>query len=542
MDRYDVIIVGAGAAGCVLASRLSEDASKRVLLLEAGGSDRGMNVRIPAAFTKLFKTERDWAYSTVPQAGLDGRALFWPRGKMLGGSTSMNAQIWTRGHDADYAEWSASAGPRWRLEEVRRGYRKAERRDSELYGREGPLCIEDLRDPNVTSLRFLDACREEGFPELVDHAQPHDAGFALAQVTQRRGERMSAADAYLKPARHRPNLTIRTCAHVRRVIFEGRRAIGVECASARGRVERHFASEVVLSAGAVGSPQLLLLSGVGPGSQLAQHGIGCVADSAEVGENLQDHLLTCLVVRGLRPVSLVGAEALPELLKYVLFKRGMLTSPVAEALAFVKTDPRLPAPDIELIWAPAPFVDHGLVKQTHHGFTVGVVLLKPESRGVIRLRSSDARDAPLIDPRYLGDAHGRDLETCCAGVALGQQLLRAAALRPYVGELVEPAYPADTAAARARFVREQAETIYHPVGTCRMGSDRGSVVDPELRVRGVDGLSVVDASVMPAITRGHTQAPTLMLAELGAELIAARMGSRAAGAGTRRVPALGADA
>lgn len=526
MNRFDVIIVGAGSAGCVLASRLSEDPNKRVLLLEAGGSGRSMNVRIPAAFTKLFKTERDWAYYTEPQAGLDGRSLFWPRGKMLGGCSSMNAQIWTRGHAADYATWAASTGPRFDPSEVQRAYRKAERRDSEHYGREGPQRIEDLRDPSVTSRAFLEACRAQGYPELRDHNQPHDGGFALSQVTQRRGKRMSAADAYLTPARRRPNLTVVTCAHVRRVLFDGRRAVGVESATARGVVQRYYGAEVVLSAGAVGSPQLLMLSGVGPAAELAQHGITRVVDSAEVGENLQDHLLTCLVVRGLKPISLVGAERLPELFKYLLLKRGMLTSPVAEALAFVKTDRALPAPDVELIWAPAPFVDHGLVPQAEHGFTVGVVLLTPESRGVIRLRTADARDAPRIDPRYLTDARGRDLATCCAGLALGQNLLRAAALEPYVGAYVEPAYAADTAADRARFVREQAETIYHPVGTCRMGSDRGSVVDAELRVRGAEGLSVIDASVMPSIPRGHTQAPTVMLAELGAELLHERLGAR----------------
>jgi choline dehydrogenase len=530
MERYDVIIVGAGSAGCVLANRLSEDPSRRVLLLEAGGSDRNMNVKVPAAFTKLFKSERDWAFYTEPQPELQGRKLFWPRGKMLGGSSSMNAQIWTRGHDADYAVWEASAGARWRLAEVQRGFRKAERRDSEHYGHDGPLCIEDLRDPNVTSRAFLDACRAQGMPELRDHNHPHDhGGFALSQVTQRRGERMSAADAWLKPARQRPNLTVSTCASVRRVLFEGKRAVGVECAADSGAMRKLYSSEIVLSAGAIGSPQLLLLSGIGPGAQLAQHGIARVVDSPEVGENLQDHLLTCLVVRALQPLSLVGAERVPELLKYVLFKRGMLTSPVAEALAFVPSAPGLRAPDIELIWAPAPFVDHGLVPPTQHGLTLGVVLLQPQSRGVIRLRSADAREAPAIDPRYLSDPRGSDLRTFCDGIALGQKLLAEAALAPYVGAFVEPAYPIPSADDRARFVREQAETIYHPVGTCRMGSDAGSVVDSELRVRGVEGLSVVDASVMPAITRGHTHAPTVMLAELGAEQLAERMHARTRG-------------
>lgn len=524
---YDAIVVGAGSAGCVLANRLSERPDRRVLLLEAGGSDRGLDVRIPAAFPKLFKTARDYAYFTQPQPQLDGRRLFWPRGKMLGGCSSMNAQLWVRGHAADWAAWEACAGSRWSARAVRRGFLRAERRAGEHYGNTGPLCIEDLRDPNVTSHAFLAACRARGWTELDDINQPHDGGFGLSVVTQRRGERMSAVDAYLRPARSRSNLVVQTCAQVRRVLFEGHRAIGVEIVAASGEVQRIAADEVVLSAGAIGSPLLLQRSGIGPGALLERLGIDRVVDSPEVGENLQDHLLACVIVRARRPVSLVGAERLGPLLDFVLRRRGMLTSPVAEALAFVRSSPERAAPDLELVWAPAPFVDHGLVPQREHGLTLGVVLLQPHSRGVVQLASAEPDAPPQIDPRYLSDAEGEDLRTMSAGVAIAQQLLRAPELAAYAGDPLEPSDAADDDDARARFIRQQAETLYHPVGSCRMGHDLGSVVDPELRVRSVQGLSVIDASVMPRITRGHTQAPTIMLAELGAEWLAARLDARA---------------
>lgn len=523
-ETYDIVIVGAGAAGCVLANRLSERSSLRVLLVEAGGSDRHPNVAIPAAFTKLFRTKRDWAFSTVPQPALGDRRLFWPRGKMLGGSTSMNAQMWVRGHRHDYDGWEQAGARGWALCDVAPFFERVEARAGDSggqYGRAGLQLIEDQRDPNVTSTAFLEACAELGIPRLADlNDWGADGGCALSPVTQRAGRRWSAADAFLRPALSRSNLELMTGAHVRRVVFEGNRAVGIEVDAGGGSIRQIGAREVIVAAGAVGSPHLLLRSGVGPRSQLREHGVPIVADVRGVGENLQDHLMVALVRACDAKVTLRDAESPRSLASYLLRRRGMLTSNVAEAAAFVRSDPSLAAPDLELLFAPVPFIDHGSVKPESHGTSIAVVLLQPRSRGAIRLSSADPDSAPMIDAGYLSDANGEDLRVLGRGVEIANAIYSSPALRPFTAGWIEPRSAPHTDSQRADFVREQAETLYHPVGTCRMGDDAGAVVDAALRVRGVTGLRVADASVMPLITRGHTGAPTLMIAERAADWIA----------------------
>ena len=518
---YDYIIVGAGSAGCAMAHRLSEDAATRVLLLEAGPSDKKTEIHIPAAFAKLFKTEYDWNYTTTPQAGLNGRQLYWPRGRTLGGSSSLNAQMWLRGCAADYDEWSSRGNEGWSHADVLPIFRRIERssRTSEFRGSDGPLDVSELRDPNPATRAFVRAAVEAGIAQTADHNGACLDGVDYTQVNQRRGSRCSTSVAYLRPALRRANLTVTTGAHTTRIVFEGRRAVGVEYEFGGSKKIERAAREVIVAGGAINSPQLLMLSGVGPAAQLRAHGIDVVHDLPGVGQNLQDHLAIAVIVGCKQPVTLVSAEKIRNVLRYLVLRRGMLTSNIAEAAAFVRTDPSLPAPDLELIFAPVPFIDHGLVPQKAHGITVGSILLRPESAGTLTLRSADPHAAPNLDPAYLSDHDGRDLRTLTHGVRLAQRILRTRELQPYVGAPIEPERSLESDADIAAFIREQAETLYHPVGTCRMGNDALAVVDSQLRVRGVEGLRVADASVMPTLIRGHTNAPAIMIGEKAADLI-----------------------
>ncbi|GAA0376940.1 putative GMC-type oxidoreductase [Acrocarpospora corrugata] len=510
---FDYVIVGAGSAGCVLAARLSEDPNVKVALIEAGGSDRKLEVRMPAGFAKLFKTPCDWDYTTTKQSELSGRELYWPRGRMLGGSSSMNAQMWVRGTARDYDQWGL---PGWSYDEVLPYFQRAEGRagsnEGGLYGTDGPITISELRSPSVITPAFLAACAEVGLTRLAELNGRTNEGYCTTPVTQLRGHRCSAADAYLRPAMNRGNLTVLTAAHVHKVLIEDGRAVGVEY----GDDLRVTATrEVILSAGAIGSPQLLMLSGVGDPDVLAADLIDVVRASPQVGANLMDHLATGVLLHCPQPITLSGAETLPNLLNFLFRRRGMLTTNVAEAVAFIRTSPDEPAPDIELIFAPGLFIDHGLTPPSGHGITVAAILLQPESRGRITIRDGKA----VIDPAYL--TAEADLHRLVAGLKVAKQISSAAALRPFAGGPMDPYWGPETDEELARWVRERAETLYHPVGTCRMGDDEDSVVDPELRVRGVAGLRVVDASVMPTLTRGHIHAPTIMIAEKAADLLKA---------------------
>ncbi|WP_343947569.1 GMC family oxidoreductase [Nonomuraea longicatena] len=512
--EYDYVIVGAGSAGCVLANRLSADPGVSVALLEAGGNDDKLEIRMPAGFRTLFKTDYDWNYTTVKQVELIGRELYWPRGRVLGGSSSINAQMWVRGCRLDYDQWGV---PGWSYDEVLPYFHKAERRVGSnaggVYGTTGPLYISELRSPNVTTTAFLRACAELGLRRLAELNGPSNEGFCPTPVTQDRGRRWSSADAYLRPALERPNLTVLTDTTVERVVFDGRRATGVE---RRGGARVTARREVILAAGTIGSPHLLMRSGVGAAGELRDAGVEVVHDLPEVGRNLQDHLSSGMYVRSLQPVTLLKAESLVQLARYLVLRSGMLTTNVGEAVAFVKTSQEEPEPDIELVFAPGPFIDHGLAAPAEHGLTLGVVLLQPESRGRVGLSGPSGREV-AIDPGYL--TREVDVRRMVAGLKTAKQVFGTAAMRPYAGPPMAPYWGPETDEELARWVRERAETLYHPVGTCRMGTDAASVVDPELRVRGVEGLRVVDASIMPTLNRGHTHAPAVMIGEKGADLL-----------------------
>ena len=520
---HDYVIVGAGSAGCVLANRLSADPSVTVALIEAGGPDKKQEIHIPAAFSKLFKTPYDWDFQTTPQKFAADREMYWPRGKVIGGSSSINAMMWVRGHRADYDGWGLDG---WAYDDVLPIFHRMEHRvgsnNHDVYGTGGPLFIEELRDPNPLRKAFLDACAEAGHKRLRELNEADNTGFAPTPVTMRKGRRWSAADAWLHPARKRRNLTVISNALVERVVTtdsgDGPRATGVTYRTGTGAsVTVEAAREVILAAGAIGSPHLLMLSGIGDPDQLSAAGVDVVARSLEVGRNLQDHLAAGWIVHTPTAVTLVDAEKLGQVFRYLTARKGMLSSNVAEAVAMVHTEANLPGPDIELIFAAVPFLDHGFTTPPGHGFTIATILLQPRSTGYIGLTSADPAEAPHIDPAYLTDE--ADMQTMLAGLRVGEEIMRAPALAPHVGAPMRPdRYPLDDVEAET-FVRAYAETLYHPCGTCRMGTDESSVVDPSLRVRGVAGLRVVDASVMPRIIRGHTNAPTLMIAEKAADLI-----------------------
>lgn len=504
---YHYVIVGAGSAGCVLASRLTDDPAVRVLLLEAGGSDRRREVSIPAAFKNLFRTECDWAYETQVQPACAGRALYWPRGKMVGGCSSMNAMIYMRGHAADYDAWAKDGNDGWSAAQLEPYVRRARER----------MSVSALRCVNPVSRAFVEAGVELGFPRRTDFDAADPTGFGFYQVTQRRGRRYSVADGYLRPALARSNLTVKTGVHATRVLFDGTRAVGVEYAE-RGQRARVVAErETIVCGGAVGSPHLLLLSGIGPAQELAAHGVRVVADLPGVGRNLQDHLATGLAHVCTQPVSLANAESVTSVARYLLGRGGPLTSNVAEAGAFVMLGAGAPAPDLQLHFAPVFFVDHGFTRPDGHGFTIGPTLLTPRSRGRITLRSTDPFAAPAIDPRYLSETE--DVALLVEGLALGRRLAATRALAPFRGAETLPGPEVQGPAALAAYVRERSETLYHPVGTCRMGHDATAVVDRFLRVHSVQGLRVVDASIMPTITRGNTNAPTVMIAEKAADML-----------------------
>jgi choline dehydrogenase len=506
----DYVVVGTGSAGAVVANRLSADPASQVVVLEAGPRDKDKFIHIPAAVAKLVRSAVDWDYLTEPQKELNGRQIYWPRGKMLGGSSSMNGMAWVRGFAADYDEWGMLAGADWDFAHVAEYLERIEH---------GPLVISRQRSPRSLTGAWLKAAEQCGY-RIEQPNQPEPDGFCETVVTQRRGARWSCADAYLKPVLRRRNLTLLTEATATRVLFDGTRAVGVEFEHGGQRRVVRPRREVVLCGGAINSPQLLMLSGIGDRDQLAEHGIDVVQHAPQVGKNLIDHVAVPLGF-DVKHDTLFAAEKPLQLVNYLVRRRGMLTSNASEAYGFVRSRADLRLPDLELIFVPAPFFDEGIGDPYEgHAVAFGPVLLRPHSRGSITLRSRDPKDKPIIDPQYLTDDAGVDRAVLLAGLRICARIADAPALRGVIGTIARPvgADKLDDATLEEA-LNTLSHTAYHPVGTCRMGRDDASVVDPQLRVRGVDGLRVADASVMPTIIRGHTHAPSVLIGEKAADLI-----------------------
>ena len=522
MEGFDYILVGAGSAGCVLANRLSADPSARVLLVEAGGRDRSPNIKIPAAFAKQFHTKLDWDFATEPEPHVDGRSLYVPRGKGLGGSSSMNAMLYVRGRPLDYDGWEAQGASGWGYADVLPYFIKAEdnvRGASEWHGAGGPLRVSEQRSPRPLDRRLIAASEAAGIPWIADYNGPEQDGVSMFQVNQVNGRRFSAADAYLRPAAGRPNLEVRTGATVLGLELDGDRAVGVQVQARRGgRSVLRADREVILSAGAIGSPQLLQLSGIGAPDELRAAGVTVRHELSGIGANLQDHPFVTVIFKVSDEDTLLVAERPRSLAEWLLRRSGPLSSTVAEVVAFHRTRGGLPAADIQFHMGAAYYEDHGAETFDGHAMVIAPVLVSPRARGRVWLRSSDPTAKPRIITNSLSEPE--DLASLVAGVRLARRIAEQPAAAEIITGELKPGPGAIDDAELTDDNRRRLMLIYHPDGTCRMSDTAAdAVVDSRLRVRGIDGLRVVDASVMPTIPGGNTHAPTVMIAEKAADLI-----------------------
>ena len=525
-SEFDYIIVGAGSAGCVLANRLSADGKNSVLLLEAGPKDTNLWIHVPLGYGKLFKDKTvNWMYQTEPEPGLDGRSVFQPRGKVLGGSSSINGLLYVRGQHQDYDRWRQRGNTGWGYDDVLPYFKKAENQQrgaSEYHGVGGPLPVSDSRNADPLSDAFVVAAAEAGIPTNPDFNGATQEGAGWFQTTTQNGRRASTAFSYLRPARSRSNLHIETSALAQRILFEGRRARAVEYRQGNTVRTARARREILVSGGAYNSPQLLQLSGVGPAELLNRHGLGVVLDAPGVGNDLQDHMQVRIVMRCAKKITLNDVVNSPVRqmmtgLQYALTRKGPLTIAAGTSGAFFKTNPRLATPDIQIHFLPFSTDKMGEKLHAFSGFTASVCQMRPESRGSLRIKSADPAVQPEIRINYLATETDRTANV--EGLKILRKILQAPALKPYVVDEYDPGPKVATDEELLSYCRKRGTTIYHPTSTCRMGNDPLAVVDQRLQVRGIEGLRVVDCSVMPDLVSGNTNAPVIMIAEKASDMI-----------------------
>ncbi|HEV3055989.1 MAG TPA: GMC family oxidoreductase N-terminal domain-containing protein [Solirubrobacteraceae bacterium] len=537
---YDYIVIGAGSAGCAVAARLSEDEAASVLLVEAGGSNRKLEVRAPLAFAKQFHTKLDWDYWTGPEPHLNGRLIYEPRAKMLGGCSSMNAMIYIRGNRLDYDAWAEGGATGWTYDDVLPAFKRAENNeqfDDNFHSRGGPLNVTQIRDVDPVCRAYVEAASSLGIPRNDDFNGERQDGVGQFQVNHRRGMRFSSNEAYLKPAAKRKNLTIRTNMLVTKVIVENGRAVGVELADAKGKRERVDAgSEVIVSGGSFNTPALLQFSGIGPADFLRSVGVEPIHDMPAVGENLMEHPLV-YVTHELQPgnVGLFDAEEPKYALKWLLTRRGKLASNFAETGAHIRTDPTMPAPNFQMLFGAGFFFEHALVSWDAPAAVIGLSYIAPRSRGTVRIRSADPSRKPAVVLNMLSEQS--EMEEMVDAVERAREIAASTPAREYLAAEITPGADVRTRDEIAAWIRTTCQHTYHPACSARIGSPQDGVVDPELRVHGIERLRVADCSVMPTVTRGNTHAPAVMIGERCAELIRAGAGgARAASSAAAAVP------
>jgi choline dehydrogenase len=525
-DHFDYVVVGAGSAGCVLANRLTASGRHRVLLLEAGGHDRNIWIHIPLGYGKLFANAKvNWLYSTEPEPELNNRKVIQPRGKVLGGSSSINGLLYIRGQHEDYDHWRQLGNAGWSFEDVLPYFRRAEDQErgaDELHGVGGPLAVSDVCEPHPLCEAFIEAAQQAGFPRTDDFNGPSQEGAGYFQLTTRNGRRRSTAVGYLRQARQRPNLKVAVNALATRVLFSGRRAVGVEYRQGDLIRTAYADGEVILAGGAFNSPQLLQLSGVGPQGLLREHGIAVIADMPGVGADLQDHLQIRFQYRCTEPITMNDVinhwrHRYAAGLRYLLSRKGLLTIGAGYAGAFLRTRPELATPDVQLHFLIFSADTAGATLHPFPGFITSVCQLRPDSRGFVRIKSNDPRMAPAIQPRYLSASTDRD---CVVdGLKLMRRIMNQPSMRRYIAEERAPGDACQNDADLLAYARDGGTTVYHPTSTCRMGPDPNAVVDERLRVRGFERLRVIDASIMPTVVSGNTNAAAVMIGEKGADMV-----------------------